>query len=133
MMSQHQQIFAVQERSCRLSYLSKLTVRYFCFVKQLSVPMLILADLTDRWSLQLEIQKEIWDLIHSFKLAFLATNAQKLRFSFFSQSVHYNLLIFCVKPTLWSKKMWHFPIFWKIKKWPNLTIWPENRACNIFL
>ena len=64
------------------------------------------------------------------KLAFLAQNAQKWRFfAFFSQSVHYNFLIFCTKPSLWSRKKMTFSHFLgKFKNgpfWPKLTqIWP---------
>ena len=51
------------------------------------------------------------------KLAFLAQNAQKWRFfAFLSQSVHQNLLIFCTKPSLWSRKKRHFRIFWENSK-----------------
>ena len=45
-------------------------------------------------------------------------------FRIFSQSVHYNLLIFCAKPSLWSRKKWRFRIFWEKFKsgpfWSNL-------------
>ena len=34
-------------------------------------------------------------------------------FRIFSQSLHQNLLIFCTKPSLWSKKKYFFAIFWE--------------------
>ena len=56
------------------------------------------------------------------KLAVLALSAQKWRFSnFFSQSIHYNFLIFCNKHCLLSRKKWFFFIFEKIHKWPFLA------------
>ena len=36
----------------------------------------------------------------------------------FSQSVHFNFLIFCTKPNLWSRKNDVFTFFGKIQKWP---------------
>ena len=57
--------------------------------------------------------------------------AEKQRFfAFLSKSVHWNLLIFCTKPSLWSKKKEDvFAFFGKIQKWPfwpKLTqIWPK--------
>ena len=65
------------------------------------------------------------------KLAFLAQNAQKMEvFAFLSHSVHQNLLIFCTKPSLWSRKKMTFSHFLgKFKNgpfWPKLTqIWPK--------
>ena len=42
-------------------------------------------------------------------------------FHIFSQSVHYNLLGFCTKSSLWSGKNLRFRFFGKIQKWPFLA------------
>ena len=58
------------------------------------------------------------------KLAILAQNAQKWRFSHFVfQSVHQNLLIFCTKSSLWSREkitFWYF-----LGKFKNCRFWPN--------
>ena len=61
----------------------------------------------------------------------LAQNAKKQRFfAFFSKTAHWNFLIFCTKPSLWSRKKMTVSLFCRKFKndpfWPKLTqIWPK--------
>ena len=65
------------------------------------------------------------------KLGFLAQIAQKwCFFTFFSKTAHWNFLIFCRKPSLWSRKKMTVLVFRGNFKngplWPKLTqIWPK--------
>ena len=42
-------------------------------------------------------------------------------FAFFSKTAHWNFLIFCTKPSLWSRKNDGFTFLSKIQKWPILA------------